>query len=153
MVWGAYYVQTGEHNWNTLWISLPVAFLVSSILHANDIRDIQHDKDAGIKTLALMIDSDFNYTLYKGMIVAAYASIAVLVALGFVGLEILPLACLLALLTLPLGIKQIKQAEAARLGDMQQRGTLEPASAQFHFKFGLAYFVSLLVAIALQYFL
>jgi len=148
MVWGSYFVQTGKHSFDALLISLPVGFLVSSILHGNDIRDIEHDRQAGISTLALMIDSDMNYTLYKALIILAYVSIAVLVVFG-----ILPLPVLLVLATLPLGLKQIKQAEQARLGDMQQRGTLEPTSAQFHFKFGAVYFISLLVAIALNFFM
>ena len=142
MVWGSYFVQTGRNNWLVLLVSLPVAFLVSSILHSNDIRDIAHDEGAHIKTLASIINSDFNYTWYKFLIIMAYVSIVVLVAFS-----VIPLTCLLVLATLPLGLKQIKHCEQAREGDLEKRGTLEPTSAQFHFKFGLAYFVTLLLAL------
>jgi 1,4-dihydroxy-2-naphthoate octaprenyltransferase len=148
MVWGSYFVQTGHNNWNTLLISIPVALLVSSILHGNDIRDIEHDKQAGISTLALMIDSDANYVLYKTLIIGAYVSIAALVIA-----QILPWAAALTLVTFPLGLKQIKQASNAQQGDFEQRATLEPTSAQFHFKFGLVYFVSILLAIVISFFI
>ncbi|MGE5674821.1 MAG: prenyltransferase, partial [Mycobacterium leprae] len=38
MVWGAYIVQTGVVTWTGGLLALPVASLVSAILHANDLR-------------------------------------------------------------------------------------------------------------------
>ncbi|MCL2332843.1 MAG: 1,4-dihydroxy-2-naphthoate octaprenyltransferase [Actinomycetia bacterium] len=140
MVWGAYFVQTGVSDLNTLWISIPVACLVFLILHSNDLRDIAHDRAAHIKTLALLIDSDKNYVIYRVLVIVAYASIALLVVL-----RILPWTCLLIFVTLPWGIAQIRQSKAAQDGDIEKRNTLEPTTAQFHFKFGAVYFASLLL--------
>ena len=145
MVWGAYFVQTGTSNWNTLWIAIPVACLVSTILHSNDIRDIAHDRSAHISTLASLLDSDLNYRIYQTLIILPYASIIALVAT-----RIVPWTCLLLVFTLPLAVAQLRQSEAARASGGEQRLMLEATSAQFHFKFGLVYFVTLLFGILTQ---
>ena len=44
----AYYIQGGSLDWRPFLASLPIACLVTSIMHANDIRDIAHDREAGI---------------------------------------------------------------------------------------------------------
>ncbi|MCL2806882.1 MAG: 1,4-dihydroxy-2-naphthoate octaprenyltransferase [Coriobacteriia bacterium] len=146
MVWGAYFVQTGAHSWPVVLVSLPVAFLVSSILHANDLRDLEFDQKSGIKTLATIINSSFNYTLYYLLISAAYAGAALLITFG-----VLPLECLLIFLTLPLGIGMIRQCRAGQQGNREKLEMLLPKSAQFHFQFGLVYFVGLLIAMLVQY--
>lgn len=43
----AYYIQGGSLDWRPFLASLPIACLVTSIMHANDIRDIAHDREAG----------------------------------------------------------------------------------------------------------
>ena len=55
MAWGAYYVQTGFHSWTPVLASLPIGFLISGLLHANDFRDIPSDEESGIKTLATIL--------------------------------------------------------------------------------------------------
>ena len=155
MVLGSYWVQMqyAYGIWEAILISIPIALLVSSVLHGNDIRDIEDDRKAGIKTLAMMIDSDFNYTLYKFQIIGAYVAIAVLVIVtAFTHFKLLPLWALLVLLTLPLGIGQTKHATASLKGDMEKRKTLEVSSAQFHAKFGMVYVISLIVAIVVGVF-
>jgi 1,4-dihydroxy-2-naphthoate octaprenyltransferase len=145
MVWGAYFAQTGRNNWDTILISLPVACLVFNILHANDIRDIEHDKSAHIKTLAIFVKSDFNYILYEIMVAIPYASVALLVAGG-----ILSPFGLLIFMTLPWGVKQIRHAERARHKNGDNRVTLEAASAKFHLRFGVVYFAAILLALPVQ---
>ena len=51
----AYYIQGGSLDWRPFLASLPIACLVTSIMHANDIRDIAHDREAGITTLAMLL--------------------------------------------------------------------------------------------------
>lgn len=64
MSFGAYYVQTGIFNWTAIWVAIPIAFLVSGILHSNDLRDMYHDKSAGINTLAVMLGKRGSFYLY-----------------------------------------------------------------------------------------
>ena len=40
MVVAAYYIQTEELAWAPFWASMPVAFLVTAILHCNNLRDV-----------------------------------------------------------------------------------------------------------------
>ena len=55
MVAGAFFVQRQEFNINAFWISLPFGVLVALVLLANNIRDIKHDRDKGILTLAIVL--------------------------------------------------------------------------------------------------
>ena len=55
MVIGSYFVLTGTYEHRVLYVSLPVGFLVSAILHANNLRDIVHDSQARVKTVANVI--------------------------------------------------------------------------------------------------
>ena len=50
---GTAYAMTGMLLPIVLLISAPIGFLVVNILHANNTRDIMHDRQAGISTLAM----------------------------------------------------------------------------------------------------
>jgi 1,4-dihydroxy-2-naphthoate octaprenyltransferase len=55
MVLGSYFVQTERWDWGPVIVSLPVAFLVTGILHANNMRDIEDDRRHGKRTIATLI--------------------------------------------------------------------------------------------------
>src|SRR5579872_3911246 len=55
MVLGAYFVQTGHYAWQPFIVSLPIAFLVTAILHANNLRDLDGDRAKGKRTIATFI--------------------------------------------------------------------------------------------------
>ena len=52
---GSYFVQRQAFSMNAFWISLPFGVLVGLVLLANNIRDIIHDRDKGILTLAIVL--------------------------------------------------------------------------------------------------
>ena len=52
MVIGGFYVLTGHYFHSVLTTSLPIGCLVAAILSGNNLRDIPHDAQAGIKTTA-----------------------------------------------------------------------------------------------------
>lgn len=52
IVLGAYYAATLHFGWRPLVASLPIAFLVAAILHANNLRDIETDLENRKRTLA-----------------------------------------------------------------------------------------------------
>jgi 1,4-dihydroxy-2-naphthoate octaprenyltransferase len=54
MVAAAYYVQARTFAWAPLLVSLPVGFLVTAILHANNLRDIEQDMERGRLTWAVL---------------------------------------------------------------------------------------------------
>jgi 1,4-dihydroxy-2-naphthoate octaprenyltransferase len=55
MVLGAYFVQRQRFSMDACWISFPFGALVALVLLANNIRDINHDRDKGILTLAIIL--------------------------------------------------------------------------------------------------
>ncbi|MEI3478861.1 MAG: prenyltransferase [Bilophila sp.] len=67
--------------------ALPVACLVASIMHANDIRDIAHDREAGITTLAMLLGRRKALYLYAALCIGAYGVLPLLVAFGIVPLS------------------------------------------------------------------
>ena len=82
MVMGAYYVQVQEISLTALWLSLPVALIVTAILHCNNLRDVDEDRAAGKRSIASRIGATPSRWVYAGLLGAAYATIAALGATG-----------------------------------------------------------------------
>ena len=57
-VTGSYYVQTEELTWLALALSVPVGLLAAAILVVNNIRDVDTDRRAGKRTLAVRLGRD-----------------------------------------------------------------------------------------------
>ena len=96
MVLGTYYVHTRALTLEVLWLSMPVAFLVTAILVANDLRDLEEDRVAGKITPVTLLGRPFGRWIWVSLVIAAFA---VVVALATVGGQSLLL--LLPLLALP----------------------------------------------------
>lgn len=75
MVMGAYYVQAEDVTWSAFILSLPVAFIVTAILHCNNLRDISEDQAVGKRSIASAIGVGPSKWLYAAFIGAAYLSI------------------------------------------------------------------------------
>jgi 1,4-dihydroxy-2-naphthoate octaprenyltransferase len=84
MVMAAYYVQAQEVTWAAFFVSLPLAFLVTAILHCNNLRDIDEDKLQGKRTIASLAGIGPSRWMYAGMLAAAYTTLVVLVLSGAV---------------------------------------------------------------------
>ena len=82
MVTASYYVQVQEVTPAALWVSLPVGFIVTAILHANNLRDIEEDRAVGKRSIAAAIGLTPGRWVYAGLIAAAFAVIAALGATG-----------------------------------------------------------------------
>ena len=100
IVVGAYYVMSPTVSEARLvelcLISLPVAFMVSAILHANNIRDMEADRAVNKRTLAVIFGRRFARAEFVFLVVGAYVSQAIVVAAG-----LMPPLTLLTLITLP----------------------------------------------------
>ena len=83
MVAGSYYAVAGTVGWRVVVSSVPVSLLVSLILLANELRDYEADVGFGIRTLTVRIGYRPGILLYCILLSAAYASTALLRALGF----------------------------------------------------------------------
>ena len=82
MVMGAYYVQTETITWTGFVVSLPISFIVTAILHCNNLRDIAEDKEVGKRSIAAALGVTASRWGYAALLAAAYGAIAALAATG-----------------------------------------------------------------------
>lgn len=73
IVTGTALIQTGRILPEALWASVPVGLLITAILHANNMRDMGPDLDAGIKTLAGKLGPEKSRMFYRALLFAPYA--------------------------------------------------------------------------------
>ncbi len=73
MVTGTALIQTGKILPEALWTSVPVGLLITAVLHANNMRDINSDLDSGIKTLAGLLGPERSRTFYRALLFTPYA--------------------------------------------------------------------------------
>ncbi|MDQ4145579.1 MAG: LLM class flavin-dependent oxidoreductase [Actinomycetota bacterium] len=132
MVVGSYYVVTGELDVEPFVLSIPVGFLVAAILHGNEWRDISEDARAGIKTLSIRYGRTAAHVVYVSLILGAYIVLALAVML-----EVLPVGALLAMLSLPLLVRIIRNAELGAGGQQRAIAMIDLQTAQLHAAFGL----------------
>ena len=106
IVVGAYYVMspavTDARIGELCLISLPVAFMVAAILHANNIRDMDADRAVNKRTLAVIFGIRFARAEYIFLVIGTYIAQALVIAAG-----ILPPSTLLTLITLPEALRLI----------------------------------------------
>jgi 1,4-dihydroxy-2-naphthoate octaprenyltransferase len=102
-VTGSYYVQQQDLPWEAFALAVPVGLLASAILVVNNVRDIDTDRRAGKRTLAVRLGRDRTRRLYAAMVAVAYLSAPIPWLFG-------PLSpwLLLPLLTLPLAVRLIR---------------------------------------------
>ena len=80
MIFGAFYVQTHTLSWLPIIDALPIGFLVVDILHINNLRDLEPDRAAGVRTLAITLGIDGAKRLHDAYVIAAYLTTFALVA-------------------------------------------------------------------------
>jgi 1,4-dihydroxy-2-naphthoate polyprenyltransferase len=79
---GSYYVQTEELRWEAFALAVPVGLLSSAILVVNNVRDIDTDRRAGKRTLAVRLGRERARRLFMAMIVLSFAAPVATFALG-----------------------------------------------------------------------
>ncbi|MFC1865108.1 prenyltransferase [Chloroflexota bacterium] len=102
---GLYFVQTGEYTLHAFIASVPSGILVHNLLLLNEFPDDSVDKQFGRRTLPIVIGKSKAAIFYSIMTIAVYAWI-----IGSVVAGIMPVYCLIALLTLPFAAKAIRGA-------------------------------------------
>ena len=96
-VCGTYFVQAETLSWEVLAASLPVGCTVTAILVVNNVRDIDTDRAAGKRTLAVLLGRERARAFFVAVLAAAYVS-----SLGLWILGDFPVWVLLTLLSVPL---------------------------------------------------
>jgi 1,4-dihydroxy-2-naphthoate octaprenyltransferase len=138
---GAYFVITGEFDWAAVWVSIPVGLLVTAILHGNEWRDITEDARVGGRTFSIRFGRRVAHAGYLWLVVGAYLALAVAVLV-----EALPVESLLALLSMPLLVRVIRDSELGAMGQQRAIARIDIETAQLHAAFGFLLVLGLLVA-------
>jgi 1,4-dihydroxy-2-naphthoate octaprenyltransferase len=141
MTLGAYYLQMQQFSLQALLVSIPVGLLTTAILHANDIRDMKHDKSAGIKTLSICIGNKNAQIIYWSLIIGAYLSILLMSFYKYI-----PYVSLICLLTLPAAIKnanKLRNAESSSDSIIE----LDKETGKLQAQFGILFIASMLISL------
>ena len=69
---GSFFVQVKHLDWEAFALAVPVGLLAAAILVVNNFRDIDTDRRAGKRTLAVRLGRERTRTLYSAMIYGAY---------------------------------------------------------------------------------
>lgn len=98
-VCGTYYVQALTVSVSAVWASLPVGFLATAILVVNNLRDVDTDRAAGKKTMAVRLGADGAKAEYFLLLAGAYTVPPLMWLLGLESLWVM--LAWLSLLRLP----------------------------------------------------
>jgi 1,4-dihydroxy-2-naphthoate octaprenyltransferase len=102
-VTGTYYVQVEKVSWEALVLAVPVGLLAAAILVVNNVRDLETDRRAGKRTLAVRLGRSRARTLYAAMIGLAFLSAPLPWILGSLSAWLA-----LPLLVLPVGLRLVR---------------------------------------------
>lgn len=130
MVMGAYYVQVERLTWQAFLLAVPIGFLVTAILHVNNVRDMEYDRANGKRTLANLLGRQAAGYEYLFLTPGSYLVLGALILGG-----LLPVTCLLAFVTLPAAIR-LTRAVMGSSGVMPLDRVMV-GTARLHLRFGV----------------
>jgi 1,4-dihydroxy-2-naphthoate octaprenyltransferase len=135
---GTYFVQAGTISAQAWWMSLPIGWLIVNILVVNNLRDIDADRAAGKRTLAVRLGERGTRTQYILLLMASYLLLPILALF-----DIIPWTSTLALLSFPLGWRtwQVVRKQAGRPLNEALAGT-----GQTTLFYSLLFFVGMILA-------
>ena len=99
----SFYFQTGYVNADIIVVSIPLFIMIGAILLANNIRDLDNDKESGRRTYAILVGRNNAIKTLASSFVVVY-----LLNIVFAVIKCVSWYNLLVLVTIPLAIKIIK---------------------------------------------
>ncbi|XP_026571650.1 ubiA prenyltransferase domain-containing protein 1 [Pseudonaja textilis] len=129
----AYALQVGYLSISPLLYAVPLALSTEAILHSNNTRDMESDRQAGIVTLAILIGPTLSYVLYNSLLFLPYLIFCVLATRYTVSMA-------LPLLTLPMAFSLERQFRSQSFLKIPQR------TAKLNLLLGLFYVFGILLA-------
>ena len=136
MFLGSFYAATGSLDLRALVTSAPLGMLITAVLLANNIRDVESDSKSGIKTLAIILGPRGSAILYSTLMLGSIAYTLTLIAL-----RALPITSIITILILP---------QVANLTRVSLRGEIpvdfDPRTARIVILYSVLLIASLLAA-------
>ena len=103
-VLGTYWVQTGATSLLAWLMAIAIGAPITAIIVVNNLRDIEQDRAAHKRTITVRVCARATKFEYGTLMMLPYALLAIIVAL-----QALPLAALLAWLSLPLALQATRR--------------------------------------------
>jgi 1,4-dihydroxy-2-naphthoate polyprenyltransferase len=129
MTLGGHMAQTGRFSWAAIAAGIPAGLLMTLILYTNNLRDLAGDRAAGLRTLPMIFQPAEAKMMAALFLAVPYAMTVLMAATGR-----LPLAVLLALLSLPPGIRWFRRVWKGPVIEAHVVGM-----ARLHMLFGLLF--------------
>ena len=138
---GTSFVATGAFHYEVLWNAIPVGLITVGILHANNTRDMQHDKRANIKTFAMLMGNKASAYAYCFEMVFPFVWV-----IGCIVAGVLPYYSLLVVGALMPALKNASMAIKFLKEGMTAIANLDEMTAKLQLIFSLLLTISLFVA-------
>jgi len=100
---GLYFAQAAQYTWHAAIAAIPSGILVHNLLLLNEFPDAEADRQAGRRTLPIVLGGEKASLVYSTFTIAVYLWI-----IGWVIAGKMPAFSLISLITLPFAIKAIK---------------------------------------------
>lgn len=100
IVVGTYWVMAGKPDWEPLFVSLPIGFMVAAILYYQNLPDMKTDAAAGKNTLAVLLGKRRAFECFILLWIMIYLNILILIFSGF-----LSSFAFISLVTVPIFIR------------------------------------------------
>ena len=81
-VGGSYFVQTEDLRWEAVALGVPVGLLAAAILVVNNVRDVETDRRAGKRTLAVRLGRERAVAVFTAMLALAFLALPVIELAG-----------------------------------------------------------------------
>ncbi len=142
---GTSFVATGEFVPEVLWLTLPVGLITVGILHANNSRDIEHDKRAGINTFAMLAGKKASAYIYCIEVLLPFIWVTICTAFG-----IFPWWSLIVVVALKPAMENARKAMEFPGKGMEALTGVDEMTAKLQLMFSLLMTVSFLIDKLLQ---
>jgi len=125
---GSYFAQVRDFSWESLVLSVPIGLIAAAVLVVNNTRDIDTDRRANKRTLAVRVGRERSRRMFAAMVLIAYAVVLVPWVFG-------PLRAwlLLPLLSLPLAASVIRIVSTHSDGPSLNRALAKTGQLQLVF--------------------
>uniref|UniRef100_A0A8C5QBS6 UbiA prenyltransferase domain-containing protein 1 n=1 Tax=Leptobrachium leishanense TaxID=445787 RepID=A0A8C5QBS6_9ANUR len=129
----AHAVQVGYLSVTPLLYAIPLALSTEAILHSNNTRDMESDRQAGIVTLAILIGPTLSYMLYNLLVFLPYLIFCILATRYTISMA-------LPLLTVPLAFTLERKFRSQHFSKIPQK------TAKLNLLIGLFYVFGIVLA-------
>lgn len=138
---GTTYATISEYYYPALVLALPIGLITVAILHVNNTRDIESDRAAGIRTLAMLIGLKASVQLYAFEVLFPFVAVIATIMCGW-----LPWYSVIVLFALPKAWKCARVVLDSPKKGMETLVMHDAATSQLQLMFSLLLAVSLFVA-------